>query len=142
MPYTRTRWVTYAITTLATSIVGTKGVDKISKVAKVGKISEAASKARNTIKTTLAKHVESVSDKLNEWSTPLYPRTQFANSPIPYNVIDTKELKNKLQQLPDRNDPLSNQIDHVQDLIQQTSIKKYSAGDRRIVHSSNRTSLR
>jgi predicted ribonuclease toxin of YeeF-YezG toxin-antitoxin module len=122
--YTRSRWVTYAFATLVTSVVGTKGVDKIGKVAKAGKIGEAVSKARMVTKATLAKHGESVNNKLNEWSTPLFPRAQFANGPIPYNVIDTKGLRNKLQQLPERNDPLTNQIDHVRDLIQQASIRK------------------
>jgi hypothetical protein len=37
-------------------------------------------------------------------------RTQFANGPIPYNVIDTKGLRNKLQLLPDRDDPLTNRL--------------------------------
>jgi predicted ribonuclease toxin of YeeF-YezG toxin-antitoxin module len=133
--YTRSRWVIYAFATLVASVVGTKGVDKISKVAKTGKIGEAASKARMVTKTTLAKHAESVNNKLDKWSTSLFPRTQFANGPIPYNVIDTKGLRNKLQQLPDRNDRLSNQVDHVRNLIQQASIKKYSTGNRRIVHS-------
>ncbi|WP_241557115.1 EndoU domain-containing protein [Sporolactobacillus terrae] len=125
--YTRTRWVTYAITTLATSIVGTKGVDKISKVAKAGKIGEAASKVRNTIKTTRTKSTAWVNQKLDQWSSPPLPRTQFANSPIPYNVIDTKGLRDKLQQLPDRTAPLPNQIDQVRDLIQQASVKNVDA---------------
>src|SRR5699024_2524373 len=35
----RARWVTYAIGTIGTSIVGTKGVDKVSKVSKIpGKV--------------------------------------------------------------------------------------------------------
>ncbi|MDF2479447.1 MAG: hypothetical protein K0S24_4930, partial [Sphingobacterium sp.] len=133
--YTRSRWITYAFTTLAAAVVGTKGVDKISKVAKAGKIGEAASKAHMVTKTTLAKHTESVNNKLNRWSTPLFPSTQFANGPIPYNVIDTKGLRNKLQQLPNRNEQLTNQIDRVRDLIQEASIKKYSTGNRKIVHS-------
>ncbi|MET1250187.1 T7SS effector LXG polymorphic toxin [Sporolactobacillus sp. STCC-11] len=133
--YTRSRWIVCAFATLLSGAVGTKGVDKLGKVTKGEKIGEAASKARMVTKTTLAKHAESVNNKLNRWSTPLFPRTQFANDPIPYNVIDTKGLRNKLQQLPDRNDPLSNQIDHVRDLIQQASIKKHITGNGKLVNS-------
>ncbi|WP_028977517.1 ribonuclease YeeF family protein [Sporolactobacillus terrae] len=122
--YTRTRWVTYAITTLATSVVGTKGIDKISKVAKAGKMGEAASKVRNTIKTTRTKSTAWVNQKLDQWSSPPLPRTQFADGPVPYNVIDSKRLRNKLDQLPDRTAPLPNQNDQVRDLIQQASAKK------------------
>jgi Uncharacterized conserved protein len=122
--YTRTKWATYALTTLATAAVGTKGIDKISKAAKAGKIGETASKARAATNKTLEKHAESVNNKLDEWSNSLLPHTQFADGLVPYNVIDAKGLKNKLQELPDRNDPLTNQIDHVRDLIQRASINK------------------
>ncbi|MCL1632764.1 T7SS effector LXG polymorphic toxin [Sporolactobacillus sp. CPB3-1] len=122
--YTRSRWISYAFATLVTSVAGTKGVDKIGKAAKAGKIGKAASKVRRATKTTLAKHTESMNNKLNEWSTPLFPRTQFANGTIPYNVIDARGLRSKLQKLPDRDDSLTNQVDHVTDLIQQASTRK------------------
>lgn len=128
--YTRTKWVTYAFTTLGTSVVSTKSIDKISKTAKAGKISEAANTAR-TAKTALAKHAESVNNKLDQWSwsSTLLPRMQFAGDQIPYNVIDAKGLKNRLQQLPDRHDTFTNQIDHVRDLIQQSSIEEPITGN-------------
>jgi predicted ribonuclease toxin of YeeF-YezG toxin-antitoxin module len=122
--YTRTRWVTYALTTLATSAVGTKSVDKISKTAKAGKTGEAASKANATIKATQTRGTEWVNQKLDQWSSPLLPHTQFADGPVPYNVIDAKGLRNKLEQLPDRTAPLPDQIDQVRDLIQQASAKR------------------
>ncbi|WP_037582374.1 hypothetical protein, partial [Sporolactobacillus terrae] len=65
-----------------------------------------------------------VNQKLDQWSSPPLPRTQFADGPVPYNVIDSKRLRNKLEQLPDRTSPLPNQIDQVRDLIQQASAKK------------------
>ncbi|RYL87036.1 ribonuclease YeeF family protein [Sporolactobacillus sp. THM19-2] len=122
--YTRTRWVTYALTTLATSAVGTKSVDKISKAAKAGKSGEAAGKANAAIKTTRTRGTEWVNQKLDQWSSPLLPHAQFADGPVPYNVIDAKGLRNKLEQLPDRTAPLPDQIDQVRDLIQQASAKK------------------
>jgi hypothetical protein len=65
-----------------------------------------------------------VNQKRDEWSISLLPRTQFADGPIPYNVIDSKGLRDKLKQLPDRTAPLPDQIDHVRNLIQQASAKK------------------
>jgi Uncharacterized conserved protein len=138
--YTRTKWVTYALTTLATAAVGTKGVDKISKAAKAGKIGEAASKARAVTKTALAKHTESVNNRFNQWGKTLLPRTQFEDGLVPYNVIDAKGLKNKLQRLPDRNEPFTNQIDRVRDLIQQASANKGDGLSERTNSSVNKSS--
>ncbi|QAA21589.1 hypothetical protein [Sporolactobacillus terrae] len=42
-------------------------------------------------------------------------------------MIDSKGLRNKLEQLPDRTAPLPDQIDHVRDLIQQASVKNVDA---------------
>ncbi|WP_353949471.1 hypothetical protein ABNN70_00615 [Sporolactobacillus sp. Y61] len=69
--YTRTRWVTYALTTLAVSVFGTKSVDKISKTAKAGKTGEAAGKASTAIKTTRTRGTEWVNQKLDQWRRPL-----------------------------------------------------------------------
>ncbi|RYL87082.1 hypothetical protein [Sporolactobacillus sp. THM19-2] len=121
--YTRTRWVTYALTTLATSVFGTKSVDKLSKTAKAGKTGEAAGKASTAIKTTRTRGTEWVNQKLDQWRSPILPRTQFADGSVPYNVINGKGLRNKLE-LPDRTAPLSDQIDQVRELIQQASAKK------------------
>jgi hypothetical protein len=47
----------------------------------------------------------------------------LANYSNPYNVIDARGLRNKLQQLTDRNASLTNQIDRVRDFVQQTLFK-------------------
>ncbi|WP_167815082.1 hypothetical protein [Sporolactobacillus shoreae] len=41
--YTRSRWITYAVTMIATSVVGTKGIDKVGKAADVAKLGSLAS---------------------------------------------------------------------------------------------------
>jgi predicted ribonuclease toxin of YeeF-YezG toxin-antitoxin module len=122
--YTRSRWVTYAFVTFGLSVFGTKGINKVSKAAKAGKISESAVKARTVTKATLTKHAESVNNKLGEWNNVLSPSIQFANGHVPFNVIDSKGLKSKLQNLPDRDNRFTSQINHVRDLIQQASAKK------------------
>ncbi|GGL43258.1 hypothetical protein [Sporolactobacillus putidus] len=40
--YTRSRWITYALAMVATSVVGTKGVDKVGKAADLAELSSQA----------------------------------------------------------------------------------------------------
>ncbi|MDF2909377.1 MAG: hypothetical protein K0Q56_257 [Sporolactobacillus laevolacticus] len=122
--YTRSRWVTYALGTVALSFVGTKGIDKVGKMAKLGRIGEAASKARVLTKTTLVKHTDSITNKLSEWNTALFPKMQFADGDVPFNVVDSKGLKNKLLNIPDSTPHFTSQIDRARNFIQQASAKK------------------
>lgn len=86
--YTRARWVTYAIATVGTSLVGTKGVDK------VGKAGFAAGK--KTVKNV----GEAASSKLNALnnSSAFTPSYGFAGGieGAPYNTINGVGLKEKL----------------------------------------------
>ncbi|MEK3806093.1 hypothetical protein MHB63_05810 [Bacillus sp. FSL H8-0547] len=87
--YTRARWVTYAIATTATSVVGLKGADK------AGKAGIAAGK--NAVRET--KTV--VSNKINSISGYRFFPDRLAYVEAydggPYNVVDTVALKEKLE---------------------------------------------
>ncbi|MDQ0860820.1 T7SS effector LXG polymorphic toxin [Bacillus sp. V2I10] len=86
--YTRARWVTYAIATVGTSLVGTKGADK------VGKAGFAAGK--NTVKNVK----EAAAHELNQMnnSSCFAFRYGFAGGieGVPFNVVDSTNLKNQL----------------------------------------------
>ncbi|TGA96120.1 hypothetical protein E4665_16560 [Sporolactobacillus shoreae] len=41
--YTRSRWITYAVATIVTSVIGTKGIDKVGKATDVAKLGSMAS---------------------------------------------------------------------------------------------------
>src|SRR5690625_325962 len=83
----RARWVTYAIGTIGTSIVGTKGVDKVSKVSKIpGKV---------PTKTA----VKNISQYRLEDFLPYHPKHQLEPAfvgNVPYNVVDSNNLQNQL----------------------------------------------
>ncbi|WP_191565934.1 T7SS effector LXG polymorphic toxin [Metabacillus idriensis] len=86
--YTRARWVTYAIATVGTSLVGTKGVDKVGKAGfAVGK---------KTVKNVK----EGFANKLNPLnnSSAITTRYAFAGGieRVPYNTINSVGLKEKL----------------------------------------------
>jgi predicted ribonuclease toxin of YeeF-YezG toxin-antitoxin module len=86
--YTRARWVTYAIATVGTSLVGTKGVDK------VGKAGFAAGK--NTVKNVK----EAAAVKLNQVNNTNAFATRYGFAwgfeGVPFNVVDSDNLKNQL----------------------------------------------
>ncbi|WP_180850001.1 ribonuclease YeeF family protein [Bacillus sp. UMB0893] len=86
--FTRARWVTYAIATVGTSIIGTKGVEK------VGKAGFAAGK--NTVMNVK----EAASNKLNQVNntSSFTPGYGFAwgFEGVPYNVVDSLGLRDRL----------------------------------------------
>ncbi|MGN9865425.1 T7SS effector LXG polymorphic toxin [Bacillus swezeyi] len=95
--YSRSRWFTYAIGMVGTSIAGTKGADKVSKVSKAGKIGEAGAKVKGAPK----KAVQNAVTKLKETHihNPFAPQVQFAGGgKLPYNALNGENIKNKLIQ--------------------------------------------
>lgn len=83
----RAHWVTYALGTVATSVVGTKGVGALTKSgvtvtkAVAPKVVGAANNASDSLANLL----------------PYGPRTQFASAgQVPYNVVNGSELKDQL----------------------------------------------
>ncbi|MRX54941.1 hypothetical protein HMPREF3291_24475 [Bacillus sp. HMSC76G11] len=87
--YTRARWVTYAIATTATSLVGLKGVDK------TGKAGFAAGK--NAVRET-KKAVSSKMNSLN-YSSSFPLRYAFAEGfdGVPYNAVKSLGYKEQLE---------------------------------------------
>ncbi|MER1246572.1 MULTISPECIES: T7SS effector LXG polymorphic toxin [Bacillus] len=112
----RARWFTYATGMVASSIVGTKGVDKVSKLAKAGKMGKAASKVKDVSKKTASKGIKSAkkagkkaADKVVRDFKDiknLLPKVQIASpqlamanvGKVPFNTMDGSRLKNKLIQ--------------------------------------------
>ncbi|USK35058.1 hypothetical protein LIT25_06900 [Bacillus sp. F19] len=86
--YTRARWVTYAIATVGTSLVSTKGVDKVGKAGfdawknTVKNVKEAAAVKLNQVNNT------------NAFAT----RYGFAGGfeGVPYNTVDSLGLRDQL----------------------------------------------
>ncbi|MDF2904357.1 MAG: hypothetical protein K0S25_1995, partial [Bacillus sp. (in: firmicutes)] len=133
--YTRSRWVTYALATLVTSVVGTKGVGQVSKVANLEKFGTSAKKIGTLAKTNVAEHVSKAADKINGWNNPFAPKMQIA-ADVPYNTINSSGLRDKLSKIAE-NAGKSNFIDHinnVRSIIQQVSAKKFE----RIAKSSGK----
>ncbi|MFP3794029.1 LXG family T7SS effector ribonuclease toxin YobL [Bacillus subtilis] len=84
--YSRSRWVTYAIGSVAVAVVGTKGAGAINKADATGKVINKASQAGKKIKDV------KIPDLL-----PYNPKYDFAMAGgVPYNVIDSQSLKNEL----------------------------------------------
>ncbi|MBU5264991.1 ribonuclease YeeF family protein [Bacillus atrophaeus] len=93
--YSRSRWVTYAIGSVAAAVVGTKGAGAINKGDAAGKVINKASQAGKKIKDV------KIPDLL-----PYNPKYDLAMAGgVPYNVVDSQNLKNKLltnaKKLPD-----------------------------------------
>ncbi|PRR94561.1 ribonuclease YeeF family protein [Bacillus atrophaeus] len=93
--YSRSRWVTYAIGSVAAAVVGTKGAGAINKADAAGKVINKASQAGKKIKDV------NISDLL-----PYNPKYKLALADnVPYNVVDSQNLKNELltnaKKLPD-----------------------------------------
>ncbi|WP_165887033.1 T7SS effector LXG polymorphic toxin [Scopulibacillus darangshiensis] len=96
--YSRSRWITYSIETIAASAFGTKGVDKFAKSAKMAerarKLSQSARRTANQIRDNVR------SADFNPFR-PLQPQYQMAGVPngIPFNVFDTGNIKNTLRMI-------------------------------------------
>ncbi|MEC2134695.1 ribonuclease YeeF family protein [Bacillus subtilis] len=84
--YSRSRWVTYAIGSVAAAVVGTKGAGAINKADAAGKVINKASQAGKKIKDV------KIPDLL-----PYNPKYDLAMAgDVPYNVVDGENLKNQL----------------------------------------------
>ncbi|QHM79362.1 Ribonuclease YobL [Bacillus velezensis] len=84
--YSRSRWVTYAIGSAAVAVVGTKGAGAVNKADAAGKVINKAGQAGKKIKDV----------KLPEL-LPYNSKYDLALSgDVPYNVVDSQNLKNEL----------------------------------------------
>ncbi|MCY8513494.1 ribonuclease YeeF family protein [Bacillus atrophaeus] len=84
--YSRSRWVTYAVGSVAAAIVGTKGAGAINKADAAGKVINKASQAGKKMKDV------KIPDLL-----PYNPKYKLALADyVPYNVVDSQNLKNEL----------------------------------------------
>ncbi|MGE0910569.1 HNH/ENDO VII family nuclease, partial [Bacillus atrophaeus] len=93
--YSRARWVTYALGTTVTAVVGTKGAGAVTKADVAGKVTTQVSKAGQKLKNV------SLPDLL-----PYNTKHKLALADnVPYNVVDSQNLKNELltnaKKLPD-----------------------------------------
>ncbi|RDY88555.1 T7SS effector LXG polymorphic toxin [Bacillus amyloliquefaciens] len=87
--YSRSKWVTYAIGTVVTSVVGTKGAGTLTKADVAGKVTSKVSKASQKLKDV------SIADLL-----PYNPRYDVVPAGgVPYNVVNSENLKERLLQL-------------------------------------------
>ncbi|MEC3632841.1 T7SS effector LXG polymorphic toxin [Bacillus velezensis] len=87
--YSRSRWVTYAIGTVVTSVVGTKGAGSLTKADVAGKVISKVSKASSKVKDV------SIADLL-----PYNPRYNVVPAGgVPYNVVNSENLKDRLLRL-------------------------------------------
>ncbi|MED1741416.1 T7SS effector LXG polymorphic toxin [Bacillus swezeyi] len=114
--YSRSRWFTYAIGMVGTSIVGTKGADKVSKVSKAGKIGEAGAKVKDVSKKAISRGAEGAKKLSKKASNKavrdikeiknlvpnhqiLTPQLAMGNvGKVPFNSMDGAHLKDKLIQ--------------------------------------------
>ncbi|QWQ26713.1 hypothetical protein JNUCC22_10015 [Bacillus sp. JNUCC-22] len=84
--YSRSRWVTYAIGSAAVAVVGTKGAGAVNKADAAGKVISKAGQAGKKIKDV----------KLPEL-LPYNSKYDLALAgDVPYNVVDSQNLKNEL----------------------------------------------
>ncbi|WP_342622730.1 ribonuclease YeeF family protein [Bacillus subtilis] len=84
--YSRSRWVTYAVGSVAVAVFGTKGAGAINKADAAGKVINKASQAGKKIKDV------KIPDLL-----PYNPKYDLATvGDVPYNVVDGENLKNQL----------------------------------------------
>ncbi|MEK4548580.1 T7SS effector LXG polymorphic toxin [Bacillus sp. FSL L8-0173] len=87
--YSRSRWVTYAIGTVVTSVVGTKGAGSLTKADVAGKVTSKVNKAGQKLKDV------SIADLL-----PYNPRYDVVPAGgVPYNVVNSENLKDRLLRL-------------------------------------------
>ncbi|MGY3838375.1 T7SS effector LXG polymorphic toxin [Bacillus atrophaeus] len=84
--YSRSRWVTYAVGSVAAAIVGTKGAGAINKADAAGKVINKANQAGKKLKDV------KLPDLL-----PYNPKYKLALADnVPYNVVDSQNLKKEL----------------------------------------------
>ncbi|MFJ5795642.1 T7SS effector LXG polymorphic toxin [Bacillus atrophaeus] len=84
--YSRSRWVTYAIGSVAAAVVGTKGAGAINKADAAGKVINKASQAGKKMKDV------KLPDLL-----PYNPKYKLALADnVPYNVVDSQNFKKEL----------------------------------------------
>ncbi|AME04905.1 T7SS effector LXG polymorphic toxin [Bacillus siamensis] len=84
--YSRSRWVTYAVGSVAVAVVGTKGAGAVNKADAAGKVINKASQAGKKIKDI------KISDLL-----PYNSKYNLAMAgDVPYNVVDSQNLKNEI----------------------------------------------
>ncbi|QAW33505.1 hypothetical protein ETK61_22885 (plasmid) [Bacillus subtilis] len=84
--YSRTRWVTYAVGSVAVAVFGTKGAGAINKADAAGKVINKASQAGKKIKDVKIPDLLPYNSKYN---------LAMAGD-VPYNVVDSQNLKNEL----------------------------------------------
>ncbi|MCY7919967.1 ribonuclease YeeF family protein [Bacillus vallismortis] len=93
--YSRSRWVTYAVGSVAAAVVGTKGAGAINKADAAGKVINKASQAGKKMKDVKIPDLLPYNSKYN---------LAMAGD-VPYNVVDSQNLKNELltnaKKLPD-----------------------------------------
>ncbi|MCR4364245.1 MULTISPECIES: T7SS effector LXG polymorphic toxin [Bacillus amyloliquefaciens group] len=123
--YSRARWVSYAVGTVVTSVVGTKGVGAVSKTGTAAKVTTkvktAASKSATaqkaiTVSKQTVDHIKQkvntgmevskkrVKTKLNQIGDltladilPYHPRNDLVPAGVPYNAVNGVTLKEGLQ---------------------------------------------
>ncbi|WP_342007866.1 T7SS effector LXG polymorphic toxin [Bacillus sp. YBsi01] len=84
--YSRSRWMTYAVGSVAVAVVGTKGAGAVNKADAAGKVINKAGQAGQKIKDV------KLPDLL-----PYNPKYKLALADnVPYNVVDSQNLKNEL----------------------------------------------
>ncbi|MBY8913927.1 hypothetical protein KY305_14385 [Bacillus sp. YC2] len=84
--YSRSRWVTYALGSVAVAVVGTKGAGAINKADAAGKVINKVGQAGKKIKDV------KMPDLL-----PYNPKYKLARADnVPHNVFDSQNLKNEL----------------------------------------------
>nr|WP_051290368.1 HNH/ENDO VII family nuclease [Bacillus sp. NSP9.1] len=117
--YSRSHWFGYALTTVGTSLVGSKGADKLSKVSKAGKIGKAGAKVKAVTKKATSKtmkvskealeksvasfkqSMQRVASKIKgiQIHNPFEPQVEFAGiGKVPYNVLNGEKIKEKFIQ--------------------------------------------
>ncbi|MCY7864521.1 ribonuclease YeeF family protein [Bacillus spizizenii] len=123
--YSRARWVSYAVGTVVTSVVGTKGVGAVSKTGTAAKVttkvktaaskSATAQKAITVSKQTIdhikqkvnkgievsKKHVKTKLNQIGDLTLadilPYHPRHDLVPAGVPYNAVNGVTLKEGLQ---------------------------------------------
>ncbi|WP_426982901.1 T7SS effector LXG polymorphic toxin [Bacillus cabrialesii] len=123
--YSRARWVSYAVGTVVTSVVGTKGVGAVSKTGTAAKVttkvktaaskSAKAQKAITVSKQTIdhikqkvnkgievsKKHVKTKLNQIGDLTLadilPYHPRHDLVPAGVPYNAVNGVTLKEGLQ---------------------------------------------
>ncbi|MCA1214837.1 hypothetical protein LC728_10630 [Bacillus amyloliquefaciens] len=84
--YSRSRWVTYAVGSVAVAVVGTKGAGAVNKADAAGKVINKAGQVGQKIKDVKLPDLLPYNSKYN---------LAMAGD-VPYNVVDSQNLKNEL----------------------------------------------